>query len=89
MLGKQQDLKSFETRLFERLRALKQQNRTPETQEDVDGVEIALKRLGWGNYKFCMKCWGEIEDVRLEEDPTRMTCGGCASKGPQGREPGG
>ncbi|MDW7712214.1 MAG: hypothetical protein SCH98_17240 [Deferrisomatales bacterium] len=86
---RQQGLERFERNLFERLRALKGGAPPPDPRGGVDRVELALKRIGWGNYRLCAECWGAIGEERLEEDPTRITCSRCASKKPRSREPGG
>lgn len=53
----------------------------------LDGVEAALTRLDEGTYGTCSTCGRAIDDARLAEDPTILTCGGCPADAPRS-EPG-
>jgi DnaK suppressor protein len=43
----------------------------------LDEVERALTRLDDGTYGICESCGSAIEDRRLAESPTVLSCAGC------------
>lgn len=45
---------------------------------DLARIEIALKRLGEGEYGWCAECGEPIAYRRLEIDPATHLCIGCA-----------
>jgi DnaK suppressor protein len=45
---------------------------------EIKRIESALKRIEGGDYGYCLSCDEEIEEKRLELDPTTPTCISCA-----------
>jgi len=66
-----------------RMDAMLQQEMAKETnrrrQSDLQRIEVALKRMGDGDYGYCVQCDEEIASRRLEIDPSSLLCIGCAS----------
>ena len=65
---------------------------TPEATIDevdqlLDEVEAALTRLDEGTYGTCTSCGTAIDDARLADDPTILTCG-CDQDAPPRHEQG-
>ena len=46
---------------------------------DLMRIEAALKRLGDGDYGYCLECGEEIAAKRLEIDPAAALCVTCAN----------
>jgi DnaK suppressor protein len=46
-------------------------------------IEAALKRIGNGDYGYCLECDEMISEGRLEIDPAVTLCIDCASKNEQ------
>ncbi len=44
----------------------------------IQQVEAALKRIGDGEFGYCLSCGEEIEERRLETDPAAPLCIGCS-----------
>ena len=49
-------------------------------QQRIARVEAALKRMASGDFGWCVTCGDEIEDRRLEADPSTPVCGACAGR---------
>lgn len=45
---------------------------------EVQRIEQALKRIGDGEFGYCITCGDEIERKRLDHDASVPTCVGCA-----------
>lgn len=48
----------------------------------LDQVEAALSRLDDGTYGQCVTCGSPVEDPRLAEVPTALTCTACDAPAP-------
>lgn len=44
----------------------------------IQQVEAALKRIGDGEFGYCLSCGEEIEERRLATDPAAPLCIGCS-----------
>lgn len=44
-------------------------------------IEAALRRIGEGEWGWCLTCGEQIAEARLEHDPSVAQCVGCASRG--------
>ncbi|HEV7886943.1 MAG TPA: TraR/DksA family transcriptional regulator [Acidimicrobiales bacterium] len=53
---------------------------TAKLRETLDEVELALEKLGGGQYGTCEDCGNEINPARLEAKPAARFCIDCASK---------
>ena len=66
-----------------RMDALQVQAMSLETERrrqlELQRIEAALKRIEEGEFGYCLSCEEEIEERRLEIDPTLPTCVGCAT----------
>jgi len=49
--------------------------------QELQRIEIALKRIAEGDYGYCAICGDEIALKRLENDPTTPVCINCATSG--------
>jgi RNA polymerase-binding transcription factor DksA len=47
------------------------------TEARLDEVDQALARIDAGTYGTCQDCGGAIDDARLADAPTALTCGAC------------
>ena len=52
----------------------------------LDQIELALQRLGEGNYGICEECGKRIPEPRLEAIPYTTVCVGCAELQEQQRD---
>jgi len=50
---------------------------TEELNKKLEDVENALSKIESGNYGICEVCGGEIEEDRLEANPSARTCKKC------------
>lgn len=75
-----QDLEFYQEMLLERFSHLRQQPNASHSKLEEERIELALSRIGWGNYRTCMECGHDIGDKILMADPTTMTCPSCASR---------
>jgi DnaK suppressor protein len=48
-------------------------------QEQLEEVELALRKMDEGRYGICERCGNEITEARLEAIPTARYCIDCAS----------
>lgn len=67
-----------------RLDALQAQAMSVAAQErrrlHIQEIDAALRRIGEGDYGYCLDCGEDIAPERLEIDPASTLCVGCASK---------
>ncbi|MHB1398578.1 MAG: hypothetical protein ACYDAI_03315 [Trichloromonadaceae bacterium] len=73
------DLEFYHELLLQRFGTLRRQMTSAQSKAEEDLIELALNRIGWGNYRSCLECGADIGDERLLADPTSMTCGKCTS----------
>lgn len=63
--------------------AMQNQQMTQETQRrrqsELEQVEGALRRITLGDYGYCLKCDEEMDQNRLEANPTLTHCINCAA----------
>ncbi|MGB5259480.1 MAG: TraR/DksA C4-type zinc finger protein [Gammaproteobacteria bacterium] len=67
-----------------RMDAMQSQQMALETarrrQQQLARIEGAMKRIETGDYGYCYICGDEIDERRLNIDPTVSRCIGCADK---------
>jgi RNA polymerase-binding transcription factor DksA len=73
----QPSLEFYQDLLLKRFGVLQQQRPAPQVKLEEERIELALKRINWGNYRCCMTCGEDIGDGRLLADPTTIFCGRC------------
>ncbi len=65
-----------------RMDALQTQAMQLETERrravEIQRIDAALRRIGEGEFGYCVSCGIDIETKRLENDPTTPTCFDCA-----------
>ncbi len=47
-------------------------------QTRITRLKAALRRIDEDDFGYCVTCGDEIEDRRLDADPSTPVCGGCA-----------
>ena len=47
-------------------------------QKRISRLEAALKRIDNDEFGWCVTCGDDIEDRRLNADPSTPVCGACA-----------
>jgi DnaK suppressor protein len=50
-------------------------------EEELARIDAALKRIEEGDYGYCLVCGEEIDERRLDLDPSLPTCIDCARSG--------
>ena len=60
---------------------------TRRRQQQIAGIDSALRRLAAGEYGLCLECGEAIDPRRLDIDPAIALCIGCAEKASSGRRP--
>ena len=67
-----------------RMDALQQQAMAAETQRrrslDLQRIGAALRRIGEGEYCYCLTCGEDMVRARLELDPAATQCVACAER---------
>lgn len=67
-----------------RIDAMQMQAMSLETKRrrslQLQRIEGALKRIGKGEYGYCLKCEEEIQEKRLDFDPSVFLCINCANQ---------
>jgi RNA polymerase-binding transcription factor DksA len=76
-MTEQPSLNFYQDLLLKRFGALRRQRMTADVKMEEERIELALKRIDWGNYRSCLTCGEDIEDGRLLADPTTIYCGKC------------
>ncbi|MFN3232991.1 MAG: TraR/DksA family transcriptional regulator [Alphaproteobacteria bacterium] len=65
-----------------RMDAMQQQSMALAAEKRRQGriarLEAALKRLDSGDYGYCVRCGDEIDEKRLDADPSAPVCSACA-----------
>ena len=49
-------------------------------ESELDQIDQALKRIEAGEYGKCLKCGKQIEEKRLEVNPSAVYCSECQKK---------